>query len=252
MSPWVCFAGNRHGPQRRTVSAEFLSHFQANYLSSAKYPLAITNILLQAFSRDLCIGYDIGCKFGTTVKNSPLGDLATRLNFRSLVGSFHGHAHGRICQLSHLATYVEGLGLEDLEGCERFFSKSNALARSIRYATTFHRQQSIVLFLEHMDNLETYANLSKPGFRLLYPISLYSLVSPGRFLVNNYKQAVEILRSEPTLLSAMQAQGISDINIFTDWLEEERQYLEGLKQEPVQDTLEMEYYRRLVVLYEYE
>src|SRR6266576_2940423 len=144
MSPWVCFAGNRHGPQRRTVSAEFLSHFQANYLSSAKYPLAITNILLQVFGCDLCIGYDIGCKFGTTVKNSPLGDLATRLNFRSLVGSFHGHAHGRICQLSHLVTYVEGLGLEDLEGCERFFSKSNALAASIRYASVFHRQQSTV------------------------------------------------------------------------------------------------------------
>src|SRR6266550_6183915 len=77
MSPWVCFAGNRHGLQRRTVSAEFLSHFQANYLSSAKYPLAITNILLQAFGRNLCIGYDIGCKFGTTVKNSPLGDFVT-------------------------------------------------------------------------------------------------------------------------------------------------------------------------------
>src|SRR6266550_903259 len=212
----------------------------------------MVNALLTVFGPNVGIGYDIGCQFKKTVANSQLGEMASNLNYKSLIGSFHGHAHNRLCQLSHLATYVEGLGLEDLEGCERFFSKSNALARSIRYATTFHRQQSIVLFLEHMDNLETYANLSKPGFRLLYPISLYSLVSPGRFLVNNYKQAVEILRSEPTLLTAMQAQGISDINIFTDWLEEERQYLEGLKQEPVQDTLEMEYYRRLVVLYEYE
>ncbi|KAF8340079.1 hypothetical protein F5887DRAFT_1062711 [Amanita rubescens] len=127
----------------------------------AKYPLAITNVLLQAFGPDLCIGYDIGCKFGTTVKTSPLGDLATELNFRSLVGSFHGHVHGRICQLSHLATYVEGLGLEDLEGCEWFFSKSNALAASVRYASVFHRQQSIVNYMQHVDNYETYASLSK-------------------------------------------------------------------------------------------
>lgn len=108
------------------------------------------------------IGYDIGCdQFQATVKNSQLRELASNLNYKSLVGSFHGHAHNRLCQLSHLATYVEGLGLEDLEGCERFFSKSNALAKSVRYASVFHRQQSIVLFFDHMDKLETYANLSK-------------------------------------------------------------------------------------------
>ena len=63
---------------------------------------------------------------------------------------------------------------------------------------------------------------------------------------------MEILRSEPMLHSAMQAQGISDTSVFTDWLKEERQYLEQLKQELVQDTLEMEYYQCLAVLYEYE
>ncbi|KAF8339461.1 hypothetical protein F5887DRAFT_889178 [Amanita rubescens] len=199
----------------------------------SKYPLATVNALLTAFGPNLGIGYDIGCQFKKTVAKSQLRELASNLNYKSLVGSFHGHAHNRRCQLSHLATYVEGLGLEDLEGCERFFSKSNALARSIRYASTFHRQQSIVLFLKHMDNFETYANLS-------------------RFLVNNYKQATEILRTEPTLRSAMQAQGISDTSVFTDWLEEERQYLEQLKQEPAQDTLEMEYYQRLVALYDYD
>ncbi|KAF8188532.1 hypothetical protein K438DRAFT_1463105, partial [Mycena galopus ATCC 62051] len=55
-----------------------------------------------------------------------------------LVGAFHGHAHSHRCQLKYLATYVEGMGIEDLEGCECFFSKSNGLSRSVRYASVFH------------------------------------------------------------------------------------------------------------------
>ena len=66
-----------------------------------------------------------------------------------------------MCQLSFLATYVKGMGLEDLEGCERFFSKSNALASSLCHASVFHQQQKIIEFIKHMDNMETYKNLSR-------------------------------------------------------------------------------------------
>ncbi|KAJ7104926.1 hypothetical protein C8R44DRAFT_639890, partial [Mycena epipterygia] len=65
----------------------------------AKYGLAISKALLDAFGSDLGPGYDIGCKFGTTIKNSPLGARAKELNFRMLVGAFHGHTHNRKCQL---------------------------------------------------------------------------------------------------------------------------------------------------------
>lgn len=41
---------------------------------------------------------------------------------------------------------------------------------------------------------------------------------------------------------------ISDPAIFEEWREEERVYLEGLSQEPLQETLEMEYYQKLVNL----
>ncbi|KAF8178837.1 hypothetical protein K438DRAFT_1769293 [Mycena galopus ATCC 62051] len=34
-----------------------------------------------------------------------------------LVRAFHGHAHNRWCQLKYLATYVERMGIENLEGC---------------------------------------------------------------------------------------------------------------------------------------
>jgi len=128
---------------------------------SAKYPLAIVEVLLQAFGEGIGGGYDIGCKFKKTLASSPLGRPAAAMNYKPLVGSFHGHAHNRLCQLQYLATYVKGLGLEDLEGCERFFSKSNALATSVRHSSNFHRRQQITQFIKHMDENETYQNLSK-------------------------------------------------------------------------------------------
>jgi hypothetical protein len=122
--------------------------------------LAIVQKLLDTFGADLGGGYDIGCKFATTLDHSIVGSLARKNNYRSLVGAFHGHAHNRRCQLRNLTTYVDGLGLEDLEGCERFFSRSNALALSIRHASVFHRRQAISEYVRHMDSFETYSALS--------------------------------------------------------------------------------------------
>lgn len=130
----------------------------------AKYPLAVVKELLDAFGMDLGAGYDVGCHFQATVANSDLGDAARAKNLKCLVGSFHGHAHNRLCQLGFLATYVEGMGLEDLEGCERYFSRSNGLAKSCRYASRFHRQQEITTYVKHFDSFETYANLSTWSF----------------------------------------------------------------------------------------
>ncbi|SJL09440.1 uncharacterized protein ARMOST_12818 [Armillaria ostoyae] len=127
----------------------------------AKYPLAIVDQLLDLYGDDLGIGYDVGCKFGTTVSRSPLGERARALRFSSLVGLFHGHAHQRLCQILFLATYVLGIGLEDLEGCERFFSGSNALATAIRHASRFHRHQAITTYMKYKDRFDTFQNLSE-------------------------------------------------------------------------------------------
>jgi hypothetical protein len=117
--------------------------------------------LLVHLGEDLGIGYDVGCKFATTVMRSSLRDLATRMRYRSLVGLFHGHAHNRLCQLEYLGTYVEGQGLEDLETCERFFSRTNELASTTRYASSFHRRQAYSSYFEHLDEHDTYENLSE-------------------------------------------------------------------------------------------
>ncbi|KAJ7143092.1 hypothetical protein C8R43DRAFT_954234 [Mycena crocata] len=197
----------------------------------AKYPLAVVKELLDVFGLDIGAGYDVGCHFGATVANSDLGDLAREKNLRCLVGSFHGHAHNRLCQLSFLATYVEGMGLEDLEGCERYFSRSNGLAKSCRYANRFHRQQEITTYAKHFDSFETYANLSK-------------------FLCTNYRQALNILKTEATLKTWMTQEGMTSYNEFRGWLNEERDYLLSLKDAPKKDeeTLEMVYVQKLVNL----
>ncbi|KAG2149247.1 hypothetical protein DEU56DRAFT_729669 [Suillus clintonianus] len=196
----------------------------------AKYPLAVVSKLLDTFGSDLGGGYDIGCQFKTTLDNSSLGTRAQSLNYTSLVGAFHGHAHKRLCQLDHLATYVSGLGLEDLETCERTFSKSNALASTMRYASIFHRQQGITNYFEHNDDYEVYANLSN-------------------FLYHNYKQALDIIcDSQITLPKLMQDINVTEESTFDEWLKEEKVYLQGLCTEPELETLQMEYWQKLVNL----
>ncbi|KAJ7109537.1 hypothetical protein C8R43DRAFT_1091755 [Mycena crocata] len=194
----------------------------------AKYPLAVIKELLDIFGMNIGAGYDVGCHFGATVSNSELGNLAKEKNLKCLVGSFHGHAHNRLCQLSFLATYVEGMGLEDLEGCEHFFSRSNGLAKSCRYASRFHRQQEISTYVKHFDTFETYTNLSK-------------------FLCTNYRQALTILKTEPALASWMHQEGVKDFAEFHQWLLEEKVYLLSLKNSPKAstETLEMEYVQKL-------
>ncbi|KAJ7229592.1 hypothetical protein C8J57DRAFT_1092490 [Mycena rebaudengoi] len=194
----------------------------------AKYPLAMVDALLDAFGPDLGGGYDIGCGFGTTIRNSPLGPRAKAMNFKCLVGAFHGHAHNRKCQLQYLANYVPGMGLEDLEGCERLFSMSNALARSVCYANVFHRRQTITTWLQHHDTFETYANLSK-------------------FLVNNYYQAVDIIDTADSLKYAMEQQGIQDVSKFPERLSLELEMLKSLSHLPPVWTEKMDYYEELLM-----
>jgi hypothetical protein len=95
-----------------------------------------------------------------------LKKLAHDTGFRSLVGAFHGSQHGRRCQVCNLTTYVPGVGMEALEGCESYFSKSNVLAPGTRHASRFHRQQAIVTYLKHTDTFDTYANLCELLLRL--------------------------------------------------------------------------------------
>ncbi|KAJ7717541.1 hypothetical protein B0H16DRAFT_1666773 [Mycena metata] len=199
----------------------------------AKYGFAVTAHLLQVLG-ELGLGYDIGCKYGKMVRMHPaLSTLAADNNFRALVGAFHGHVHNRRCQLGNLTTYVSGMGLEDLEGCEKYFSQSNALAATTRYATTFHRQQAITTYMKHTDTVGAYQGLSL-------------------LLASKYCRALKIKGTLPLLRQTMASMGVESRSVFETWLEKEKAYLASLKKEPAHETLQMEYYQKLVNLCDHE
>jgi len=60
---------------------------------------------------------------------------------------------------------------------------------------------------------------------------------------------LDILTSGPEALArAMADLQISDVSVFETWLAEERVYLQGLHKEPEEETLQMEYWQKLVNL----
>jgi len=70
----------------------------------------------------------------------------------------------------------------------------------------------------------------------------------GSFLLNNYKQALEILDTRSAVKSALVKVGARDMGMVKDWLKEEEEYLKGLSKEPLEEMLEMEYYKLLLNL----
>ncbi|KAJ7585883.1 hypothetical protein C8J56DRAFT_787886 [Mycena floridula] len=194
-----------------------------------KYAIAILSRFFSVLPKRLGGGYDIGCSFDVTLRRSRLGPKAFEELYTSLVGLFHGYSHNRLCQLLRLVLYLSGMGLEDFETCERYFSSSNALATAIRHASIFHRRQAITEYARHYDSFHTYSNLST-------------------FLVNNYKQALEILSMEPALKTSMKEMGIASTDVFAEWLKDELEYLRSrVKAEvPEREKLEIEYYLLLV------
>ena len=66
--------------------------------------------------------------------------------------------------------------------------------------------------------------------------------------MNNYVQALDILNRQSALDKTMADLGVTDTGVFEVWLDEERVYLKGLSKEPIHETVEMEYYQKLVNL----
>ncbi|KZV89038.1 hypothetical protein EXIGLDRAFT_696173 [Exidia glandulosa HHB12029] len=195
----------------------------------AKYGLAHVGANLEhALEKYQRAGYDIGCGFETTLLRSLLGPVVTEEEFRLLVGSFHGHAHNRLCQLCWHPLTFEGVGLEDFETCERIFHQSNDVARGVRYASVFHYRQAINLHWRHWDATK-YDGLA-------------------RWLVNKYRHARRIKSEcDKAVKDAQIAFGFASDD-YTRWLKEEREYLRGLRDEPEADILKISYVEALQAL----
>lgn len=65
--------------------------------------------------------------------------------------------------------------------------------------------------------------------------------------MNNYKQALKILAGENALQEAMKARGIKGQD-FTQWLIDEKEYLVALGKEPAEETLQLDYFQKLLEL----
>ena len=70
--------------------------------------------------------------------------------------------------------------------------------------------------------------------------------------MNNYNQALEILNGESMLKKTIDDLDIIDMCMFSVWLEEKWDYLKELLKEPIHEMQEMEYYQKLVNLYDSE
>ena len=56
-------------------------------------------------------GYDIGCSFETTSKNSSLGPKMLEKNARFCVPAFHSYTHNHLCQLQYHPSIIKSLVL---------------------------------------------------------------------------------------------------------------------------------------------
>ena len=167
------------------------------------------------------VGYDIGCEFTTTLKNSSVGPSFFKSGSRFCVPAFHGYSHEYDCQVKFHPNRIPGMGLEDLETMERIFSSSNQLASVIRYASPYRRRALIALFFEHWDE-ERYASLAQ-------------------MLYNNYRQALDIITEKtPILRETMETLQISDQDLAR-YLEEEREYFVTLQDEDPEDLRDVLY-----------
>lgn len=128
-------------------------------LDSFKYALSMADTVMNVYGAHQAIGYDIGCSFSSTIRNSSLSAKALALFLELLVNAFHGHAHNRLCQLVYHPLFRKILGIEDLESCERIFSGSNPTARVIRHASHFHYVQFLDLHFSQW-NEDRYLDLS--------------------------------------------------------------------------------------------
>ncbi|KAG0702024.1 hypothetical protein DFH29DRAFT_999672 [Suillus ampliporus] len=195
----------------------------------AKYPLALTDFILDAFGKDIGIGYDVGCTFGKIIRNSPLlGAKAGANQLQVIINSFHGYAHNRSCQLRYHPLYQPGFGIEDLETMEHVFSSSNSVSRSVRYASKFHWAQSIDLHFQQWDD-NKYVELSK-------------------FILNNYQQVLSIISEFSGAISNFTTSLNIEEDEFERWLETEQEYLDNLIDEPEEHVITCAYIQALIDL----
>ncbi|THU96505.1 hypothetical protein K435DRAFT_664315 [Dendrothele bispora CBS 962.96] len=155
----------------------------------AKYPLAMVAKALEVFDDRWMLGYDIGCRFVSTIASTSLAPQFLTKKCRTCVNAFHGCAHNCLCQHKNLPLNIKGMGLEDLETLERVFSSSNQLASVTRYMSAYRRRVFIDMHFKQWD-ADKYQSLVQ-------------------MLHNNYVQALTIIEEDGIVVK----ETLKDLNL---------------------------------------
>ncbi|CCO35543.1 hypothetical protein BN14_09661 [Rhizoctonia solani AG-1 IB] len=151
-----------------------------------------------------------------------LCDLRNRIKemrFDMCLGSFHGPAHNRLCQLRNHPHNREGTGLSPLENAEQIFSSSNRIASLVRLASKYHRQQRIHIHFDAWDE-DQHQNL-------------------GYLLRTKYIHALGEHRAAESTIAKLKP-GVLAANL-EGYIEQEKAYLESLRAPLVSETFAVEY-----------
>jgi hypothetical protein len=135
-----------------------------------------------------------------------------------------------MCQLGWHPMYVDGVGLEDFEECERTFCLSNHLASCTRLSTPFHWQQQI--------DLDKHA--ASGNILLINQLSTLML-RPGNFIFQNYRQAVEKITANRLQLSILEANLRTTASDYERDIKDEQAHLESLLHEPPDVQRDVDY-----------
>ena len=93
---------------------------------------------------------------------------------------------------------------------------------------------------------DKYLELSKPGYSSMLIFFFTDPRNAGKFLFNNYKQALAIISDYTPDINTLKAimPGLADED-FIKWREEESQYLRNLRVEPEYDVQVVSYVEAL-------
>ena len=141
--------------------------------------------------------------------------------------------------------YIEGVGLEDFEECERTFAKSNELASVTRLASPYHRHQHIdEHFAFHDQDKHAALGISSRSY------SFTSLkIFKGNFILQNYRQALDKIQTDGAKLAALSRKLGTSVADYKGDLIAEHDYLQALKTEPESVQATVDYMEVLMKAY---
>lgn len=138
-------------------------------------------------------GYDIGCDFRATLRDSILGEDFKRVTMVNAL--MHSFAHDWQCQLQfNPRRILSGIdGMTDYEDNERLYKFMNGCASTCRVSSRWHRAQKIERQLD-LYNADRLEYLGKCNHTFDYILILWNCFATGKNLNSKYKWLLKLLK----------------------------------------------------------